>query len=276
MVDEACLSARVRLVKTRRGTWVDESLFPEARRECLGIIARVARNSGDEGIVEMLQGHTKHLGDCPLGDRLRELRISSSDFDWVSSWRLNWAALTLLAEKIREYDIPEERAALRLAAIEAPEFAGKCGSCARSLGPRESAYFGAEVYVGFPPLRWNMVYRPRVCQPRYQRTVLCRSCAPEWLSEDREGVVTQLCGQCERPMVYRLTPSEMGRTFCSVPCGRAYRNQLRKERRAEEREKICGVCGREFTATRKDAKTCSPSCKQKAYRRRKRATEQDR
>jgi len=33
-------------------------------------------------------------------------------------------------------------------------------------------------------------------------------------------------------------------------------------------EKTCEVCGEQFTATRRDAKTCSPACKQKAYRQR--------
>jgi len=40
---------------------------------------------------------------------------------------------------------------------------------------------------------------------------------------------------------------------------------------ARDREKVCGVCGEEFTAKRVDAKTCSPACKQKAYRRRRAA-----
>jgi len=263
------------LLKTRRGTWVDESLFPEARRECLEIIERVVRDSKDAGIVEMLRGERKRLADYPLGQRLRERETASMGFyDWAGSWRLNWAALDLLAEQLAEYELPEEGEAW-MRAIEAPRFAKTCGSCARSLSPEEPAYFGAEVYVGFPPLRWRLLERPRVCQPRYQRTVLCGSCAPEWLSPDREDVVTQLCAHCERPMVHRLTPSEMGRTFCSEPCKKAYHSQLRKEKRAEEREKVCEVCGREFTATRKDAKTCSPGCKQKAYRQRQREARQD-
>jgi hypothetical protein len=70
-------------------------------------------------------------------------------------------------------------------------------------------------------------------------------------------------------MVYRFTTSELGRTFCSDACGRAYHNQSRKEKRAEERKKVCEICGEEFTATRRDTKTCSAGCKQKAYRRRK-------
>ena len=36
----------------------------------------------------------------------------------------------------------------------------------------------------------------------------------------------------------------------------------------EAREKVCEVCGKAFTATRRDTKTCSSPCRQKAYRRR--------
>jgi hypothetical protein len=106
--------------------------------------------------------------------------------------------------------------------------------------------------------------------------VLCGSCAPEWLSPERDDVTTQLCAHCERPMVYRLTLSELGRTFCSDICNRAYHNQLRKEERAQKREKVCEVCGEEFTATRSDSKTCKPACRQKAYRQRKREVREGR
>jgi hypothetical protein len=36
-----------------------------------------------------------------------------------------------------------------------------------------------------------------------------------------------------------------------------------------DREKVCEVCGEEFTATRRDAKICSAGCGQKVYRQRK-------
>ena len=70
-------------------------------------------------------------------------------------------------------------------------------------------------------------------------------------------------------MVSRLELSSLRRTFCSDRCQQAYQNQLRKDKRAEERKKVCKVCGEEFTATRRDAKTCSKACKQQAYRGRK-------
>ena len=126
------------------------------------------------------------------------------------------------------------------------------------------------------PLYWNRVSKPKICKRRYVRTVLCQSCAPEWLSPERDDIITQLCVRCERPMVYRLTPSELGRTFCSDTCGRAYHNQLRKEKRAEGRQKVCKICGKDFTAAREDTKTCSPACRQKAYRQRKKEVDRNR
>jgi hypothetical protein len=155
-------------------------------------------------------------------------------------------------------------------AREARETARVCGCCGRELTPKESAYFGAEVYVGMWPLYWDRVSKPRICKPRYERTVLCESCAPEWLSPERGGVITQLCAHCERPMISRLQLSQLRRTFCSESCRQTYHNGLRKEKRAEERRKVCEVCGEEFIATRRDAKTCSDACKQKAHRQRKR------
>lgn len=279
-MDDTSLSARARLMKTRRGTWVDEGLFPEARRECLEIIERVVSESEESGILKMLRGERKHLGDTELGERIsRRERIYSGFGWWYGSWYFKREAMELFAERIREHELPEENDA-RLLAFRALGHVDTCGACGRSLLSGEPVHLGAEVYVGFPPIRLRYSYAPLVCQPRYQRTVLCGSCSPKWLSPGRGDVVAQLCARCERPMVYRLTASTMRRTFCSEACGRAYRDQLRNQRRKErsavEREKICEVCGNEFTAPRKDSKTCSPACKQKAYRQRKREARQDR
>jgi hypothetical protein len=41
-------SARSQLIKTRRGTWIDESLLPAARRECLGVLREAARKGAGE------------------------------------------------------------------------------------------------------------------------------------------------------------------------------------------------------------------------------------
>jgi hypothetical protein len=84
-----------------------------------------------------------------------------------------------------------------------------------------------------------------------------------------------LCAHCERPMVSPLDLSALRRTFCFGRCEEVYREELREEKKAEARKKVCEVCGEEFTATRRDAKMCSDGCKQKAYRRRKKEVQQN-
>jgi hypothetical protein len=346
-------SARARLIRTRRGTWIDESLLPSARRECLGVLREAARQAvGEDAYVpgwisdacesvhykawdigtERLTPErtpTQEKRDEEIYATVEALRrrgafksLSEAEhWDFLSyifeSIGSNYAAQgareveemasrrkpipksnpTLITEKelldlvldvLDEYGILDsiiEQDFVSGAAIEeweAGELAREarasarwCGSCGRDLYADEPAYFGAQVYVGMRPLDWDRVSKPRICQLLYERTVLCSSCTPEWLSTDRDDVVTQLCAHCERPMVSRLKLSELRRTLCSDPCRRAYQNQMRKEKRAEERSKVCEVCGEEFTATRRDSKTCSDGCRQKAYRRRRKEAQQD-
>ncbi len=263
MISENDDSARARLIKTRRGTQIDESLLPAARRECLEILRAASEAAGDD-VIKMVRG-----------DSRRHLALLSDLYDRVGSRALVWSGLGTLRKELIKYRLSEEDKAWELAR-KARESAGVCGCCGRELTLKEPAYFGADVYVGMWPFYWRGVSKPQICKPRYERTVLCESCAPEWLSPERDDVVTQLCAHCERPMVSRLKLSELRRTLCSESCLRAYRNQLRNEKRAEERKKICEVCGKEFTATRQDAKTCSAGCKQNAYRRRKREVKQNR
>ena len=170
---------------------------------------------------------------------------------------------------------PDEEIDAQDLAREATKTARVCGCCGQKLPPDEPAFFGAKIYVGMCSLYWDRVSKPQICKLLYERTVLCGSCAPEWLSPERDDVVTQLCAHCERPMVSRLALSTLQRTLCSDSCRRAYQNQVRKERRTEERKKVCEICGEEFTATRRDQKTCSKACKQKAYRRRKKEVDEN-
>jgi hypothetical protein len=68
--------------------------------------------------------------------------------------------------------------------------------------------------------------------------------------------------------------------YCSRKCaGRLYARRWRaRQRKAAEGRPPpvvrCAVCGRDFNPPRKDARTCSPACRQKAYRRRKGVTDQ--
>ena len=47
-MSETGASARAQLIKTRGGTWIDKSLLPAARRECLKILRGAARNAAGE------------------------------------------------------------------------------------------------------------------------------------------------------------------------------------------------------------------------------------
>jgi hypothetical protein len=264
-------SARARLIKTRRGTWIDKSLLPDARRECLEIL-RAASEAVGEDVIRMARGDRGHLD---------EDRLLSDYYSYFGHRALVRDGLVTLHDEVLKYRLSEEAKAWRLA-YDAHETAETCGCCGRELSVREPAYFGAEVYVGMWPLYWDYVKKPQICKAHYMRTVLCESCAPECLSAERYDVATQLCAHCERPMISRLDPSKLQNAFCSARCQRAYHKQLRRDKReeqlkkrAEELKKVCEVCGEEFTATRRDAKTCSDGCKQKAYRRRKKEAQQN-
>jgi hypothetical protein len=346
LVSNSSDSARTRLIRTRSGTWIDESLLPAARRYCLGVLKEAAREAVGQDIyvpgwisdacesvhskAEDISSERLRPEHTPAQERrdeetatVFEVLRSRGAFEGLSDAE-HWDFLIHVMESIdskyavqvareveeaatRKKPIPKsnptlitEKELLNLvldvlhshgvldsiieldfvsgAAIEewragelareARATARRCGGCGQDLCSEEPAYYGAEVYVGMRPLDWDRVSKPRICQPLYERTVLCSACAPDWLSPERDDVVTQLCAHCERPIVSRLELSELRRTLCSEPCQRAYQNRVRKEKRAEERKKVCEVCGKEFTATRRDAKTCSDGCKQKSYRQR--------
>jgi hypothetical protein len=346
-------SARARLIKTRRGTWIDESLLPAVHRECLDILREAAREAVGEdthlpGVISDVLGAMNFRADMFRSEWMEQnppkpvpkdpVRKEIDDTIEILHSRGGFEGLNLdqaldfykfIAESIRAKHAPQEGQETETAPTKEPRPQGLpnpftdriildllldvlhdcgvldaitwldfvrcpdeeleaqdlaraarkttkwCGGCGRELPTSEPAYFGANVYVGMWPLYWDRVSKPQLCKSRYERTVLCESCAPQWLSPTRDDVVTQLCAHCERPMVMRLKPSELGRTFCSRPCQQTYHNQLRKEKRTEERTRVCEVCGEQFVA-RRDAKTCSPKCKQKAYRRRKREVKESR
>jgi hypothetical protein len=70
-------SARAQLIKTRRGTWIDESLLPAARRECLGVLREAARKAVGEDTY--LPGW--------ISERVESTEVN---LDLLSSERLSW------------------------------------------------------------------------------------------------------------------------------------------------------------------------------------------
>ena len=114
------ISARARLITTRRGPWIDETLLPAARQECLEALRAVAADMRARG------------GEPVYGD--------------YAGYELD-----ALRRELLRYEVPEEVEARNLA-YEASQSGGMCGCCGRKLDGREPAYFGAEVYVGMWPL----------------------------------------------------------------------------------------------------------------------------
>jgi hypothetical protein len=218
-----------------------------------------------EGIAKRVRNVGQHVKEDP----------SLSDLFATKGYRARVSdELEALHTEFLKYRLPEEERAWEVAHV-ARGSMKTCGFCGRELSPKESAYLGAKVYVGMWPLSWDYISKPQICKPLYVDTVLCSSCAPEWLSPERDAIVMQLCAHCERPMISPLDLSALRRTFCSDRCKEAYHDQLREEKKTEARKKVCEVCGEEFTATRRDAKTCSDGCKQKAYRQRKKEVKQN-
>jgi endogenous inhibitor of DNA gyrase (YacG/DUF329 family) len=91
-------------------------------------------------------------------------------------------------------------------------------------------------------------------------------------SRGRPPAVPKPCAGCGRDVYFAGEGNKLG-AYCSDRCSRITFNRYHAAKRKANRQrylaKTCEVCGEEFTAKRVDAKTCSPACKQKAYRRRR-------
>ena len=136
------------------------------------------------------------------------------------------------------------------AAIQAGQI---CGECTKSLDPGEP------------------VWRRRINRGRgffggysFHIVTVCTDCKGHaWYGR------TVPCNGCGRPVTnLHDIQRRLKHPFCCEKCrAKAYRIS-RRAKTAEAREKECPVCGEAFTAERSDAVTCSPACRQKAYRRR--------
>lgn len=143
---------------------------------------------------------------------------------------------------------------------------------------------------------------PRAPRVRYEPAPRCASCheAAEREAEAERAALTarwgreppwapqpapalRPCESCGRPVSRRAGRREVsGRHIgrwvtpahaCSDRCLHALydaRRPTRTEAGAARAHKTCPVCGEAFDGTRRDQVTCSPACRQKAYRRRRR------
>ena len=124
-----------------------------------------------------------------------------------------------------------------------------CSDCGRELAATE------------------LIYRMRVPVGEHGAlfwAAVCQFCAP-----DCNWCVPEPCGCCGRPVQYPRYIRNRLHAFCDHVCEYRYCNNVRKEQRKMARGgKVCEVRGETFEPSRADAKTCSPQCRQKAYRRR--------
>lgn len=153
----------------------------------------------------------------------------------------------------------EERQEKNRRAWQSIKTAAACGVCGEPLSPDEPMYrTRTRVSGAFGLSRWQIN--------------VCESCAPAYLKRD-DGwpVYTIYCHTCERPVRGSWHNLRAQRFFCCERCEWQHYNEIEKERRATQREHTtCRQCGATFEAARADAAYCSPACRQKAYRARKR------
>jgi len=169
--------------------------------------------------------------------------------------------------------------------IETAKKGGACGKCGGAIKDGETAYAKCRVYAGM----WgSLTPRPG---PRFENASICEACAPEYMRKpldsyfdtqiDAKGTTARTyyssrvaempCPTCQRPVRHDRTARWRPRVFCCYRCEYTYHNRRRSMRDEHLRQKVCEVCSKEFTARRAHTKTCSPACKQKAYRQRSRS-----
>ena len=150
---------------------------------------------------------------------------------------------------------------LQARALETGETCGKCGA---ELGDKVCRYAPLlDLGYGGGGARWSS-------KPTTDAVPICEECAPDWLLELRTMVYSldvyshkAPCKTCGREVFFVSSSANFtGTAFCSKTC------KSQHQAREVSRNRTCEICGEEFTATRSDAKTCSPACRQKAHRRR--------
>ena len=149
--------------------------------------------------------------------------------------------------------------------------------CGHEIGPDDPIYLWYETKV-YGYSFGNSIHRG------------CLNCAEEALSRPpatlrsalrviggvERHVLRDSCPECGRVViVIRAEAPPRGRRraayYCSEKCSHTRRLRTAREERARARSKVCEVCAQAYTATRRNAETCSPACRQRAYRQRRRS-----
>ncbi|SRR5712692_7367009 len=162
------------------------------------------------------------------------------------------AALATMIQRGRseKLDDSERRGRARTAA----RLGTSCGLCGSALAADapvwlEGIYGGPNIFGHIT--RWQAP----VCEGCHLKQA--RWCTP------------QPCEGCGRPVHYRPSYRRRRHVHCSARCAWTATNRRRSTATAAARRKACTVCGTVFDAPRRDARTCSPACRQRAYRQRR-------
>jgi ribosomal protein S14 len=169
----------------------------------------------------------------------------------------------------------------------AKRYADRCGICGRDLAPDDLVYIDvvSEQSTGEGIFdTWARTYGPVGGCCASERLIQLGKKSAEnggkwrgmrYKNADtgyrwrKTGAIATSCEICGRPVVATVTYRQYihrEHYFCSEHCRWTYYNHARSEQSAKDRVKVCPMCSQTFTAKRKDAKTCSPACRQRMYR----------
>lgn len=85
-----------------------------------------------------------------------------------------------------------------------------------------------------------------------------------------QTLIVHECKQCGKTF---YSYNNNNPKYCSYRCANEVYITKRKEIKALEKQKECEICGKPYTAKKKDSRYCSNACKQKAYRMKKIVTD---
>lgn len=139
-----------------------------------------------------------------------------------------------------------------------------CDGCGRSVQPGEPIWVNRERFIFIGDGR---VTRPLPVGPWCAQ---CEGAAPArpWMNAGHWGPQgwvqdpPRACRNCGR--LFHAAAS----AYCSDRCANIQRAARRRQAREQARSRCCCHCGDLFSASRSDARYCSPGCRQRAYRER--------
>jgi hypothetical protein len=136
-----------------------------------------------------------------------------------------------------------------------------CGSCGSELGP-DAVLWKVPLWVS----QAERHLTAPVCTACAQSVFTFDGAIPEALEQGQRSYVAVRCAAFGRE-VQRLHDNRPPRLWevCSRRCRALVVTAKRKARRHAEMQHVCTVCGAAFTG-RRDARVCSPACRQKAFR----------